>query len=110
MKATSKILFVLGVVVAVLLVIFVAQNADYVVVTFFTSEAEMPLSVLLFITFMIGVFVALIVSYFVSLHSKHSQRKQQRIADMEDENRKLRTRLGTDGEVADTEITPSDEQ
>lgn len=97
MGIVKKIGIVLLVAVIALLVIFVAQNADYTSVSFFSLSTQMPLSVLLFIAFVLGAAVALSVAYVYHLSSLRKNRREaklmQHIEEVEKENNDLRQQM-----------------
>ncbi len=71
MSTFQKISIGLMVALLVLLVIFAVQNADEATVSFLYWEAQMPLAVLLFITFILGALVAFLVSWINGMKSKN---------------------------------------
>lgn len=83
--------------IVALLVIFVAQNADCVDVYFLYAEAEMPLSVLMFLSFCAGVGATLVVGYGYKLYSIKQQKKEEErelyVAKVEQENEALRREI-----------------
>lgn len=97
MGIVKKIGIVLLVAVIALLVVFVAQNADYTSVSFFSLSTQMPLSVLLFIAFVLGAAVALSVAYVYHLSSLRKNRREaklmQHIEEVEKENNDLRQQM-----------------
>ncbi len=110
MKFIVKIYVCLAVIAAILLVVFVAQNADYITLYFFAHESEMPLSVLLFITFMIGGGVGMFASYLIARHNKRATNRNKHIEDVERENIRLRSKINNKQDADEVEIQPSDEQ
>ncbi len=98
MKFIRTCAIVIVVALLSLLVIFVAQNSHTAVVNFLIYQSTMPLSVLLFITFVLGAAVAFVVSFFYSMAQKRKASKEreqkEQMSNIAEENRRLKEKLG----------------